>query len=107
MAVIRLPDHLQASAHDSNHRSNPRSNNNVNSSYDGAAPDVSAPSSTSADAKYIQDILYEEYGIEVPIKCLFGVLFVRISCHIYNTLSQYERLAGALLQPLDDALETE
>ena len=51
---------------------------------------------TSADAKDIQDYLYSN-GVECPIKCINGILYVRLSCHIYNTLEQYERLARVIL----------
>jgi isopenicillin-N epimerase len=53
--------------------------------------------STSDDAKRIQDYLYDQF-IEVPIKCIHGVLYVRISCHVYNELLEYERLAQVLLR---------
>ncbi|GAB4816736.1 hypothetical protein N2152v2_003782 [Parachlorella kessleri] len=51
---------------------------------------------TSADAKYIQDLLHFEHRVEVPVKCIHGSLYVRISCHIYNELADYHRLAAAL-----------
>jgi len=50
---------------------------------------------TSTDAKKIQDYLFSQ-NIEVPIKCINGRLFVRISCHIYNNMSDFERLALAV-----------
>lgn len=53
---------------------------------------------TSADAKHIQDTLHERFNIEVPIKCVNGVLYVRISGHVYNTLDDYARLARAVLE---------
>jgi selenocysteine lyase/cysteine desulfurase len=52
---------------------------------------------TSDDAKRIQDYLYDQF-IEVPIKCILGVLYVRISCHVYNSLTEYDRLAQVILQ---------
>jgi isopenicillin-N epimerase len=67
MALVRLPDHLQK------HPTN----------------------ATSADAKVIQDFLYENY-VEVPIKDIRGILYVRISCHVYNEISEYETLASTL-----------
>ena len=67
MALVRLPDKLQKAA----------------------------DATTSEDAKRIQDYLFDHY-IEVPIKCINGVLYVRISCHIYNELDDYARLAEAL-----------
>ena len=32
-------------------------------------------------------------GLQVPIKCVEGQLYVRLSAHIYNDLPQYARLA--------------
>ena len=52
---------------------------------------------TSTDAKRIQDFLYSQQ-IEVPVKCIRGVLYVRISCHLYNTEQEFENLARALLR---------
>jgi selenocysteine lyase/cysteine desulfurase len=51
--------------------------------------------STSTDAKRVQDYLYE-HGVEAPIKCIEGKLYIRISCHIYNQLEDFERLATVL-----------
>ena len=52
---------------------------------------------TSDDAKRIQDYLYEHW-VEAPIKCVHGTLYVRLSCHVYNVLSDYERLGQVMLQ---------
>ena len=52
--------------------------------------------SSSDDAKSIQDFLFDHF-VEVPIKCINGELYVRISCHTYNELCEYERLADTLL----------
>jgi selenocysteine lyase/cysteine desulfurase len=52
---------------------------------------------TSTDAKKVQDYLYDN-KIEVPIKCINGVLYVRLSCHIYNELREYDRLAQVMLE---------
>jgi isopenicillin-N epimerase len=49
---------------------------------------------TSADAKDLQDRLYNA-RIEVPVKCIAGNLYTRISAHAYNTLSDYEQLGSA------------
>jgi selenocysteine lyase/cysteine desulfurase len=51
--------------------------------------------STSDDAKRIQDYLFDHF-IEVPIKCVNGKLYVRISCHVYNDLQDYAKLAQAV-----------
>lgn len=58
---------------------------------------VVVASATSEDAKRIQDFLFDQF-IEVPIKCINGVLYVRISSHIYNELEEYSRLAEAILK---------
>lgn len=49
----------------------------------------------SADAKKVQDYLYS-LNIEVPIMCINGKLFVRVSCHVYNELHEFEHLASAI-----------
>jgi selenocysteine lyase/cysteine desulfurase len=51
---------------------------------------------TSADAFRIQNQLYE-MKIEVPVKCINGKLYVRVSCHVYNQLEEFECLARAIL----------
>ncbi|XP_067946046.1 uncharacterized protein [Watersipora subatra] len=45
----------------------------------------------------IADCLYFKHKIEVPIRQVDGILYVRISCHIYNKLSDYEKLSAAIL----------
>ena len=51
---------------------------------------------TSADAKQVQDYLFAN-GVECPIKCINGVLYVRISSHIYNKPEEYEILGRTVL----------
>ena len=51
---------------------------------------------TSEDAKRIQDYLYERQ-VEVPIKCIRGQLYVRLSCHVYNCLEDFDRLAKIMV----------
>jgi isopenicillin-N epimerase len=43
-------------------------------------------------AEIIQNYLYFENNIEVPIKCVDGRLYVRISAHVYNCIDDYKRL---------------
>ena len=50
---------------------------------------------SSIQAKAVQDFLYSNH-IEVPIKCIDGRLYVRISCHVYNNTEDYEKLANIL-----------
>lgn len=58
-------------------------------------PERFGSKNTSSDAKKVQDFLYSQ-NIEVPIKCINGRLFVRISCHVYNRTSDFENLALAI-----------
>ena len=51
---------------------------------------------TSADVKQVQDYLFAN-GVECPIKCINGVLYVRISSHIYNQPEEYEMLGRTVL----------
>ena len=41
-------------------------------------------------------MLHFKYHIEVPVKCVQEVLYARISCHVYNTRHDFERLANAI-----------
>jgi selenocysteine lyase/cysteine desulfurase len=47
------------------------------------------------DAPHLQDWLYQQ-GIEVPVKRLQGRLFLRLSAHVYNRRSDYERVMAVL-----------
>jgi isopenicillin-N epimerase len=52
---------------------------------------------SAADVRSVQQRIYDEHQIEVPIFLLDGRLpCIRISAQAYNALDQYERLAGAL-----------
>lgn len=51
-----------------------------------------------SDGESIQNQLYLKYNIEAPIKCINGKLYVRISAHIHNEISDYEKLAEAILE---------
>lgn len=48
---------------------------------------------TDRDAFQLQEKLYHDHQVEVPVKCLEGKLYVRISAHIYNSLEDYQKLA--------------
>lgn len=52
-------------------------------------------SGTSAEAKAIQDALFAQQ-VEVPVKALGGVLYVRVSCAVYNELQDYRKLEEAV-----------
>jgi hypothetical protein len=42
-------------------------------------------------------MLYHQYKIECPVKCIQGTLYVRISAFIYNCTDDYQALASAVL----------
>jgi selenocysteine lyase/cysteine desulfurase len=46
--------------------------------------------------KYIQDKLHHEHSIEVPVKNIDGVLYLRLSCFVYNTFDEYVALGNAV-----------
>ncbi|MBM3997921.1 MAG: aminotransferase class V-fold PLP-dependent enzyme [Planctomycetes bacterium] len=48
------------------------------------------------DARGLQRALWESHGIEVPIVEFAGERYVRVSCHLYNTMSHIDRLLDAL-----------
>lgn len=51
---------------------------------------------TSITAKKLQDCLYNQHQIEVPIKCINEQLYIRISCHIYNTNEDFDKLGKVI-----------
>ncbi|KAK3734512.1 hypothetical protein QZH41_020435 [Actinostola sp. cb2023] len=73
MVLVRLPDILWQSRND---------NNPV----------------THAIAEDIQNLLYYNYGIEVPIKPINGRLYCRISAHVYNEMKDYHVFADAVCE---------
>ena len=52
------------------------------------------------DRAKLQDALWEQNGLEVPIIDWNGRRYIRVSCHLYNTPDQIDRLVGALRQLL-------
>lgn len=53
-----------------------------------------APKHGRRDA--LQNALWEQYRIEIPIVHWHGERFIRISCHLYNTRDDVDRLVDAL-----------
>lgn len=53
---------------------------------------------TYDDAEKIQNYLYFNHKIELPIKCIQNKLYARISCHVYNNLDEYKHLAQIILE---------
>jgi selenocysteine lyase/cysteine desulfurase len=51
---------------------------------------------TPADAAALNLLLREQYSIEVPVACVSGLLFTRISAQIYNTMADYGRLRDVI-----------
>lgn len=48
-------------------------------------------------AKYVQDMLHDQFCIEVPIKKIEGRFYIRISAFVYNTFAEYVYLKEAVL----------
>ena len=48
------------------------------------------------DAHRLQCSLWEEHGIEVPIVDWAGSQWIRVSCHLYNSTAEIDRLVNAL-----------
>jgi selenocysteine lyase/cysteine desulfurase len=44
----------------------------------------------------LQDTLHYSHQVEVPVKCIQGVLYCRVSAGLYNVLEDYQRLAQAV-----------
>lgn len=57
---------------------------------------VSTSGCTDVEAFRLQEWLHHVHRIEVPVKCIQGRLFVRLSAHIYNRLADYQHLAAAV-----------
>ena len=47
------------------------------------------------DRAKLQDALWEQHGIEVPIVDWNGRRYIRVSCHLYNSPEQIDRLVAA------------
>ena len=48
--------------------------------------------------KFIQDTLHDRFNVESPIKDIDGVLYVRVSAYVNNTMADYEKLRDAILE---------
>lgn len=64
----------------------------------GVVVDENHSKASSTDAKRVQDALHYVHHIEVPVKCVAGRLYVRLSGHVYNSLQDYEKLADAVTE---------
>jgi selenocysteine lyase/cysteine desulfurase len=54
----------------------------------------------AVDARSLQQALWDRYGIEVPVIDGNDRQYVRVSCHVYNTTEQIDRLVNALKESL-------
>lgn len=52
-----------------------------------------------ANAARLQDRLWVDHRIEVPVRAHDGRLWVRLSAQVYNDISDYEALASAVSEP--------
>lgn len=58
---------------------------------------ASQPERTSTHAKLLQDALYYQHRIEVPVKCIAGQLYVRISAGPAAQMRDFDALRKAVL----------
>jgi isopenicillin-N epimerase len=58
----------------------------------------------SGDRARLQEALWQRHHIEVPIVDWNGHRFIRVSCHLYNTPEQIDRLVAALRELLKAGL---
>ncbi|KAL4444111.1 hypothetical protein ABPG75_011848 [Micractinium tetrahymenae] len=61
-------------------------------------PPLSGQPPSAQFASAVQHALRERHRVEVPVACAGGRLWCRISCQLYNTLSDYQKLADAVLE---------
>lgn len=61
-------------------------------------PALDSPPATVFDADPLQEELFSDHGIEVPIMTILEPprRFLRVSAHLYNRLEEYEQLAEVL-----------
>ena len=52
------------------------------------------------DAQSLKQAFWQRYGIELPIFEWQGTRFLRVSCHLYNSHAQIDRLAESLARLL-------
>ncbi len=52
-------------------------------------------------AEVIQNFFHYDQRIEVPVKCVGGELYVRISCHLYNNLDEFKYLSEIVADRMD------
>lgn len=50
------------------------------------------------EAELVQNYLYFEHSIEIPVKSIQNELYVRISAHIYNKIDDYRFLADVVVK---------
>ncbi|GAB4814813.1 hypothetical protein N2152v2_001859 [Parachlorella kessleri] len=110
MAAVELP-HLGAFTAAPNQHDSPdpssngttvfsRSRHETNgaTSHARAKPSAVWCEPTSATAEALHAALRWRFQIEVPVICLRGKLYVRLSAQIYNQLDDYRRLGSAVLE---------
>ncbi len=61
-------------------------------------PPTGKPAPRQGIRDQLQNPLWEKYGIEIPIVHWRGERLLRVSCHLYNTREDIDRLCSALQQ---------
>lgn len=58
----------------------------------------------STISSVIKQQLYNDYKLDTAIICIQSKLYLRISTHIYNEFSDYEKLANAIVEMEADCM---
>ncbi|XP_060069218.1 uncharacterized protein LOC132549311 [Ylistrum balloti] len=61
-------------------------------------PKISGFGTSEEDAFSLMDILWYDYHIDVSLKSVQGLLYVRLSVQIYNCLEDYKKFGEAILE---------
>ena len=71
----------------------------IDGSLLGSMATVALPGSLAQmkDTSALQQRLYDEFGLEQPFVGWAGRTLLRVSCHVYNTPPDYEKLADTIL----------
>jgi hypothetical protein len=98
LVAIELPWPLRVRSPSSSSNAPPAVRVAVNGVWSGEGRDGEGEKGpTAEDAAALNLLLRKKYSIEVPVACVSGMLFARISAQIYNSMPDYVRLKDVVL----------
>lgn len=98
LVAIELPWPLRVQSHSSSSDAPPAVRVAVNGVRNGEGGEGEGEEGPAAeDAAALNLFLRQKYSIEVPVACVSGMLFARISAQIYNSMPDYVRLKDVVL----------